>query len=73
MSLFCQLLGLQASLLAGSLTLVIVTIPTIIRTTQESLKTVPSVLPGGGPGLGRGQVAYDSHPVVLPLPQWTAS
>ena len=40
MLFFCQLLGLQASLLAGSLTLVIVTIPTIIRTTQESLKTV---------------------------------
>ena len=41
MLFFCQRLGLQASLLAGSLTLVIVTIPTIIRTTQESLKTVP--------------------------------
>ena len=41
MLFFCELLGLQASLLAGSLTLVIATIPTIIRTTQESLKTVP--------------------------------
>ena len=32
MLFFCELLGLQASLLAGSLTLVIATIPTIIRT-----------------------------------------
>ena len=40
MLFFCEKLGLGASLIAGCLTLVIVTIPTIIRTTQESLKTV---------------------------------
>ena len=36
---FCQFFGLQTSLLAGSLTLVIVNLPTIMRTVQESLKT----------------------------------
>ena len=41
MLFFCQFLGLQTSLLAGALTLVIMNLPTIMRTTQESLKTVP--------------------------------
>ena len=41
MLVFCQRLGFQSSLLAGSCTLVIMTLPTIIRTTQESLKAVP--------------------------------
>ena len=61
MLFFCEKLGLGASLIAGCLTLVIVTIPTIIRTTQESLKTVPAVLPGGVPGPGGRQVAHDPH------------
>jgi len=37
---FCNVLGMQKSLLAGSLTLAIMTLPTVIRATQESLKTV---------------------------------
>ena len=41
MLFFCQFLSLQTSLLAGALTLVIMNLPTIMRTTQESLKTVP--------------------------------
>ena len=55
MLFFCELLGLQASLLAGSLTLVIATIPTIIRTTQESLKTVPQSYREASLGLGAGK------------------
>ena len=55
MLFFCQVLGLQASLLAGSLTLVIMTIPTIIRTTQESLKTVPQSYREAALGLGAGK------------------
>ena len=55
MLFFCQRLELQASLLAGSLTLVIVTIPTIIRTTQESLKTVPQSYREAALGLGAGK------------------
>ena len=37
--IFCVSLGLGKTLFAGSLTLVIMVLPTIIRTTQESLKT----------------------------------
>ena len=38
---FCQFLGMKKSLIAGAMTLVIMNLPTIMRTTQESLKTVP--------------------------------
>ena len=65
MLFFCQLLGLQASLLAGALTLVIVTIPTIIRTTQESLKTVPQSYREAALGLGAGKW-HMIRTVVLP-------
>ena len=41
MLFFCQFLNMQTSLLAGALTLVIMNLPTVMRTTQESLKTVP--------------------------------
>ena len=53
--LFCNTLGLQKTLLAGSLTLVIMTLPTVIRTTQESLRTVPRSYREGALGLGAGK------------------
>ena len=53
--LFCNTLGLQKTLLAGSLTLVIMTLPTVIRTTQESLRTVPRSYREGALGLGAGR------------------
>ena len=65
MLFFCELLGMQASLLAGSLTLVIATIPTIIRTTQESLKTVPQSYREASLGLGAGKW-HMIRTVVLP-------
>lgn len=43
------------SLLAGALTLVIMNLPTIMRTTQESLKTVPQSYREGAFGLGAGK------------------
>ena len=52
---FCQFLSLQKTLLAGSLTLVMMTLPTIIRTTQESLKTVPQGYREGALALGAGK------------------
>ena len=55
MLVFAQALGFQTSLLSGSLTLVIMTLPTIIRTTQESLKTVPVGYREGAMGLGAGK------------------
>jgi len=52
---FCQFLDLDKSLLAGALTLVIMNLPTIMRTTQESLKTVPQSYREGAFGLGAGK------------------
>lgn len=63
MLLFSNNMG--TCLLAGSLTLVIMNLPTIMRTTQESLKTVPQSYREGAFGLGAGKwrVIYT---VVLP-------
>ena len=63
--LFCNTLGLQKTLLAGSLTLVIMTLPTVIRTTQESLRTVPQSYREGALGLGSGRW-HMIRTVVLP-------
>ena len=52
MLIFNQKLGLGSCLISGSLTLVIMTLPTIIRTTEESLKTVPQSYREGALGLG---------------------
>ncbi|MDD3409779.1 MAG: phosphate ABC transporter permease PstA [Eubacteriales bacterium] len=65
MLLFCQFFGLQTSLLAGALTLTIMTLPTIIRTTQESLKTVPQSYREGAFALGAGKWRV-IRTVVLP-------
>lgn len=65
MLVFVQFCSLGTSLLAGSLTLVIMTLPTIIRTTQESLKTVPDSYREGSLGLGAGKW-YMIRTVVLP-------
>lgn len=64
--LFCNTLGLQKTLLAGSLTLVIMTLPTVIRTTQESLRTVPRSYREGALGLGAGRWRT-IRTVVLPF------
>lgn len=52
MLVFVRLFGFGTSLLSGCLTLVIMILPTIIRTTQESLKTVPQSYREGALGLG---------------------
>lgn len=65
MLIFVQFFSLGTSLLAGSLTLVIMTLPTIIRTTQESLKTVPNGYREGSLALGAGKW-YMIRSVVLP-------
>ena len=52
---FCEVLGLQTSLIAGALTLVIMNLPTVMRTTQESLKTVPQSYREGAFALGAGK------------------
>lgn len=65
MLVFVQFFSLGTSLLAGSLTLVIMTLPTIIHTTQESLKTVPQSYREGALGLGAGKW-YMIRTIVLP-------
>lgn len=65
MLFFCQFFGMKTSLMAGTFTLVIMNLPTVMRTTQESLKTVPASYREGAFGLGAGKwrVIYT---VVLP-------
>ena len=65
MLIFVQFFSLGTSLLAGSLTLVIMTLPTVIRTTQESLKTVPQGYREGSLALGAGKW-YMIRTVVIP-------
>ena len=65
MLFFIQLLGLKQGILAGGLTLVVMILPTIVRTTQESLKTVPQSYREGALGLGAGKW-HMIRTVVLP-------
>ncbi len=65
MLFFCQFLNMKTSLIAGALTLVIMNLPTIMRTTQESLKTVPQSYREGAFGLGAGKWRV-IRTVVLP-------
>ena len=62
---FCEFMDLDKSLMAGALTLVIMNLPTIMRTTQESLKTVPQSYREGAFGLGAGKWRV-IRTVVLP-------
>ena len=65
MLFFCQFMNLKTSLLSGALTLVIMNLPTVMRTTQESLKTVPQSYREGAFGLGAGKWRV-IRTVVLP-------
>ena len=65
MLFFCEFLKMQTSILAGAMTLVIMNLPTIMRTTQESLKTVPQRYREGAFGLGAGKWRV-IRTVVLP-------
>lgn len=65
MLFFCQFLDMKTSILAGALTLVIMNLPTIMRTTQESLKTVPQSYREGAFALGAGKWRV-IRTVVLP-------
>ena len=65
MLFFCQFFKMKTSLMAGALTLVIMNLPTVMRTTQESLKTVPQSYREGAFGLGAGKWRV-IRTVVLP-------
>ncbi len=64
-TVFCVLFRLQTSILAGSLTMAICILPTIIRTTEESLLSVPSSYKEGAMALGAGKLHVIGG-IVLP-------
>ena len=59
------MMGLKTGVLAGGLTLVVMILPTIVRTTQESLKTVPQSYREGALAMGAGKW-HMVRTVVLP-------
>ncbi len=65
MLVFVQFFGFGTCLLAGAMTLVVMNLPTIMRTTQESLKTVPQSYREGAFALGAGKWRV-IRTVVLP-------
>lgn len=65
MLFFVTFLGWGFSLLAGSLTLSIMILPLIMRTTEEALKSVPDTFREGSFGLGAGRLRT-VFKVVLP-------
>lgn len=65
MMTFAPLFGGSGSILAGSLTVSMMLLPTVVRTTEESLRTVPDALREGSLALGAGKLRTVCH-VVLP-------
>lgn len=63
--LFSEMFGLKQGILAGGLTLVMMVLPIIIRTTQESLKTVPNAYREGSLAMGASKW-HMVRTVVLP-------
>lgn len=55
-TVFCQLLRLGTSLLAGCLTMALCVLPTLIRTTEEALLSVPRLYTQGAMALGVGKL-----------------
>ena len=65
MLFFTQILGLRQGILAGSLTLIIMVLPTVISNTKESLLAVPQSYREGALALGSGKW-HMVRTVVLP-------
>ena len=65
MVLFSEMFGLKQGILAGGLTLVMMILPVIVRTTQESLKTVPNAYREGSLAMGASKW-HMVRTVVLP-------
>ena len=62
---FCRLMGLGVSVLSGALTLVVMILPIIVRTSQEALKTVPDSYREGAVALGATKW-YMIRTLILP-------
>ena len=65
MMFFGETLGLGYSILTGSLTLILMVLPLVIRNTQEALKTVPDGYRNGAIGLGAGKW-YMIRTILIP-------
>lgn len=65
MLIFVQFFSLQTSIMAGALTLAIMNLPTIVRTTQESLKAVEGGYREGAFALGAGKF-YMIRTILIP-------
>ena len=65
MALFVKYLGFGDSILAGSLTLGLLCVPLVIRTTEEALKAIPDSYREGSYGLGAGKLRT-VFAIVLP-------
>ena len=66
MALFVNTLGFGDSIIAGSLTLGLLVLPLIIRTTEEALKAIPNSYRTGSLALGATKLQTISR-VVLPM------
>lgn len=66
MALFVKYLGFGDSILAGSLTLGLLSLPLVIRTTEEALKAIPDSLREGSLALGATKLQTIRY-VVLPM------
>lgn len=64
-ALFVVLFGFKLSVLSGSLTMMICILPTIVRTTEEALLSVPAAYREGGLALGAGKLRVTMG-IVLP-------
>ena len=63
--MFCRMLNFGQSIIAGAFTLSIMILPVIIRTTEESLKSIPDTFREGSLALGATKFQTIIH-VVLP-------
>ena len=63
--IFCRMMGFGQSIIAGAFTLSIMILPVIIRTTEESLKSIPDTFREGSLALGATKFQTIVH-VVLP-------
>ena len=66
MALFVNYLGFGDSILAGSLTLGLLSLPLVIRTTEEALKAIPDSMREGSRALGATKLQTIWH-VILPM------
>lgn len=66
MSLFVNFFGFGDSILAGSLTLGLLALPLVIRTTEEALKAIPNSFREGSLALGATKLQTIWH-VILPM------